>query len=504
MRRESRRVTRRDFVRAAGAMGVAWVTCPQIIRGGTPPKGLATRVLGKTGVPVTTLGLGGQASLQWTPPDVDPVPIIAKAVNMGVTYLDTSNAYGASQQNFGKAFAALGLAPGRANYDERKRRGLFIASKTMLRSGRGVYPGIRNSSDGPAGSTAVDDIRRTLSQLFGDGQGNYPEGAYIDLFQIHNLTKLEEVDAIYEGLDSPDPKAERIGALAALLDFRDGANRTGLNPRGERLIRHLGITGHFSSPVLMECMQRDARGILDTLLVAVNANDRLHMSHQHNAIPVAAAKGMGIIGMKVFADGAMYGREPRWNGFGGNPSEVIRTVGSPSLPSAPLVHYCLSVPGIATNIIGIGQISDDPGHCQLEQNLRASQVAGPADSGTLREIEAMAATVRQGQTNWFQLPREPLGAPRDVALAHPPEGGREREVRLVWQTAFAADEPISHYAIYRDGAGVGTVRHAPQTGKEGFSFRDRLTDRGAHEYLVETVDAAGKRAKGPALRVEAA
>jgi hypothetical protein len=38
------------------------------------------------------------------------------------------------------------------------------------------------------------------------------------------------------------------------------------------------------------------------LLVAVNANDRLQFNMQHNVLPVAAAKNMGIIAMKVFAD----------------------------------------------------------------------------------------------------------------------------------------------------------------------------------------------------------
>ena len=54
-------------------------------------------------------------------------------------------------------------------------------------------------------------------------------GAYLDMILIHNLNTREEVDALYEGLDNPDPKAERIGALAALRDYRDGTNLTGLN-----------------------------------------------------------------------------------------------------------------------------------------------------------------------------------------------------------------------------------------------------------------------------------
>jgi aryl-alcohol dehydrogenase-like predicted oxidoreductase len=42
------------------------------------------RMFGKTGFEVTTFGLGGQASLQWTPDDVDPVSIILKAFDAGV------------------------------------------------------------------------------------------------------------------------------------------------------------------------------------------------------------------------------------------------------------------------------------------------------------------------------------------------------------------------------------------------------------------------------------
>ena len=72
---------------------------------------------------------------------------------------------------------------------------------------------------------------------------------------------------------------------------------------------------------------------------------------QHNVIPVAAAKGMGIIAMKVFADAAMYHKEPRWSR---DPNDVFRKVGTPELPSRPLIEYSLSTPGIHTLIIGIG------------------------------------------------------------------------------------------------------------------------------------------------------
>ncbi len=361
-------IERRDFLRLVGAAGLGLLCGPTALAASAQAAPM-TRPLGRTGFQVTTLGLGGQASLQWTPPDVRPEEIIIKALRLGVNYFDTSNGYAGSQLNYGRAFRALGLCPGQANYDEKLRRSVFLASKTMIRYARGSSPAVRDHSQGPRGSRAVDDLRRTLSQVFGDGQSNYPEGAYLDLFQIHNLMYAEEVDAIYEGLDAPNPTAEGIGALAALRDFRDGTNRTGLNPREERLIRHIGITGHRSSPVLMDCIQRDEEGLLDTLLVAINANDRRYFSHQYNVIPLAQARGMGIIGMKVFADGALYGKPPRWTR---SPEEVVRCVGAPALPSAPLVQYALSVPGIATVITGIGQIADAAQHCQLTQNLAAA------------------------------------------------------------------------------------------------------------------------------------
>jgi aryl-alcohol dehydrogenase-like predicted oxidoreductase len=122
---------------------------------------------------------------------------------------------------------------------------------------------------------------------------------------------------------------------------------------------------------------------------------------QHNVIPVAAAKNMGIIAMKVFADGAMYTKEAHWTR---NSDEVVRTVGSKALPSRPLIEYSLSTPGVHTAIIGTGHISDDPSQCQLEQNLSAAQVEPTALSAVdRRDVEKMAAMVKEGKTNYFQL-----------------------------------------------------------------------------------------------------
>lgn len=472
---------------------------PFVASAQTRSKKLLKREMGRLHFETTTLGLGGQASLQWTPPDVDPTRILLKAFHLGINYFDTSNVYGPSQLNYGKAFRELHLIPGEPGYNQALRESFFLTSKTGLRWAKGAIqkPNLRNFTNGAAGSGTVDDVKRTLSQIFGDGQGNYPMGAYLNMVLCHSLDSLEDVDALYTGLDKPDPQAEHIGALAALRDLRDGTNLTGLNPKEEKLIRHVGFSGHSSPPVMMEMLQRDQGNLLDGMLVAINANDRLNFNMQYNVIPVAAARNMGLIGMKTFADGSMYGKTPM---FSNNPSHVIRTVGSATLPSHPLVQYTLTTPGIHTVIIGTGQIDDDPKNCQMEQNLLAAQIAPNGLSvSDRRAIERTTSMVQDGKTNYFQLPHQDLTPPRDVVVAQAPSGG-QRAVKLTWQTAYAGDEPISHYEISRDGEKIGRVAHHPQTDKVPFLFEDKKAGENAHKYEIATVDVVGRRAsKGDLL-----
>ncbi len=492
---------RRQFIKitAAAAAGMAIVPGYGFVtnRVMNPVK----RSFGKLDFEVTSMGLGGQASLQWTPDDVDPVKIILKAFSKGINYFDTSNVYGPSQVNYGKAFRELGLDPSRSGYKKSLRNSIFLTTKTHLRFAKGGEntPGVSSGTNGAAGSHTVDDVRRSLSQMFGDGQGNYPAGAYLDMVLMHNLNTMQEVDALYEGLYDTDPKAERIGALAALRDFRDGTNLTGLNPKEEKLIRHIGFSGHFSPPVMVEMIQRDQTNLLDAMLIAINANDRMHFNMQHNVIPVAAAKNMGVIGMKVFADGAMYSKEAHWTR---GPAEVVRAIGSPELPSRNLIGYTLTTPGVHTAIIGIGQISNDPALCQLEQNLSAAQIKeNEMSAADRKEVENKARAVKEGRTNYFQEPDKGITAPGDVK-ATPKNNGDERLVELNWSTAFAGDMPLKSYEIWRDGNPISTLNFRPQISKKPYSFVDSASGKTSHEYMVVAIDFAGRTAASEPLRVE--
>ena len=492
-------IPRRRFLKTSAVTLAGCAVAPYLSCGKVAVADPMKRVLGRTGFEVTTLGLGGQASLQWTPEGIDPVAIILKAHQLGLNYFDTSNVYGPSPVNYGKAFRALNLVPGMSSYEERRRRGIHFASKSMVRHAKGSSPGVRDATEGPAGSGTIDDLRRTLTLVFGNGQGGYADNAYLDIFFIHNLTTLAEVDAIYQGVQEPDPSADVIGALAALRDYRDGTNLTGLNPNEEKRIRHIGISGHFSSPVLMECLQRDeSDDLIDAMLIAINANDRRYLSHQYNAIPVARAKNVGIVAMKVFADGAMYTKEAHWSR---TPEDVVLTVGDAQVPSRSLIEYSLSTPGVATAIIGTGKTSSDPRDCQLEQNLSAAQIqAGSFGDADRKEIEDLARRAKNGETNWFQVSSQPLGAPREPAV-EVVQRDDHRVARLTWQTAYAADAPISYYQILRDGDEVGRVEHRPQTTKVPFEFEDSV-EAPSVGYKVVTVDAAGKTAETGDLRLQ--
>jgi hypothetical protein len=205
--------------------------------------------------------------------------------------------------------------------------------------------------------------------------------------------------------------------------------------------------------------------------------------------------------MKVFADGAMYTKPANWTN---KPEQVVRTVGSAALPSRPLVEYSLSIPGIHTAIIGTAQIDADPKSCQLMQNLAAAQIAvGALSAADRRAIEATTASVKDGKTNYFQLPAAGLTAPREASAKQEMRDGK-RVVSLEWQTAYAGDQPIARYEIYRDKQKLGQVAYRPQVSLKPILFEDRGGDKAARTYRIETVDASGRTAATEDLQVAAA
>jgi len=435
--------SRRELLRALPAAGLASSRRLQAEISAQ----LTHRLLGRTGRWVTPLGLGGMGALMYPVPGMDMPDIVVRAVELGINYLDTANAYGPSQGYYGEAFRRLRLVLTDPAYDAGLRERLYIATKTLRRYA------LNRASSTP---TAIEELKLSLTQLFGDGKGYIPEGAYLDCMQIHDLYRMEEVDPIYEGLDRREERPARIGALAGLLDYRDGTNLTGLNPERRHYLRHIGISSHQSSAVLMNVLQRDELNIIDTLLTAVNPNDRRYCSHQHNVIPLALARGLGVIAMKALAGGVFYGGPKR---FSSTYQDLILTTGKAgAVSSTDLVRYAVSAPGVSCLLTGIGRIDrENPEADQLAVNLKAAlgDVASPAER---RRIEDEVADRHGVDNNDHFQERRGLVQPTEVRLER--DGDR---VAVRWNAALAAGEPIRSYNVYVGDRQILSLPFRPQT-----------------------------------------
>jgi hypothetical protein len=287
--------------------------------------------------------------------------------------------------------------------------------------------------------------------------------------------------------------------------LREGTNKTGCNPKQEKLVKHIGISGHWNTAAHIYAIQRDYFRILDTLLVAINPSDCHYLGHRFNAIAAASAADMGIIGMKLFADAAFYHKDVR---FSNNFSDVYHEIGSLKLPSQDLIRYALSVAGINTVIIGIGHIDQDPNRCQLEQNLKAAQLEKPLPPDELEAIEGKVRAAGKEQANsYFQRKYIGLTAPRNAGLEADmagPNFGRIA-VRVSWDTAYAGKFPIERYDIMFDDKLVASIPHHPQITPRRFYYEmifNKDQKPAIHRCLVRTVDSGGETADSSLLSID--
>jgi len=268
------------------------------------------RKLGKTDKSVTILGLGGQGSLETQGTEKNCIEIIQRAFELGITYADTSPIYGdgSSEKYYGEAMGSW-------------RKKIFLASKTDIRDRDG----------------SLKEIEGSLKRLKTD---------YLDLWQIHHLDTIEEVNQI----------TKKGGALEALIQMHE-----------EGVIRHLGITGHSHPPVLLEMMKRHN---FDTVLCPVNIGDRsMNPPFIDTVVREAHQRHMGVIGMKVLAQGYVFhpkGATTVWE---------------------PLV-YAMSQP-VSTIILGIDTIA------QLEECVAIARGFRPMSRQAMAELENLTKPHRR-------------------------------------------------------------------------------------------------------------
>src|SRR5258708_37900362 len=114
-------ISRREFLEATAIGGV---TAGPLAAAKTGKTGLPARVLGKTGARVSILAMGGGSRFLMYRQDDQAVEAVQKALDLGITYIDTADDYSnhLSERRIGMALKG-------------RRNGIFLATKLSNRDG---------------------------------------------------------------------------------------------------------------------------------------------------------------------------------------------------------------------------------------------------------------------------------------------------------------------------------------------------------------------------------
>ncbi len=201
---------------------------------------LPTRSLGKTGVQVTILGLGGEGVLRTFGYEKEARAMVEAALAAGITYFESARAYSGSEAYLG-------------NILNGHRDRIFLTSKSHGRSRK----------------EAEEHLATTLRNLQTD---------HLDLWQVHDVRTRRDLEA----LSAPG------GALSVFRWARE-----------EGYARFIGVTGHHDPAILRQALELYD---FDTVLLPVNPAEP-HLQSFLPLAREALDQGMGVIGMKVLARG---------------------------------------------------------------------------------------------------------------------------------------------------------------------------------------------------------
>jgi aryl-alcohol dehydrogenase-like predicted oxidoreductase len=246
---EKRNVTRREFVRdSAAALTASLVVRPSLAAAGKEFQGsslnnqetVPRRPLGKTGVEVSALGVGGY-HLGEIREEQESTELIARAMDAGINFFDNCWEYhgGISEERMGVAL--------KGNRDK-----AFVMTKVC--------------SHGRTKDVAMKQLEESLRRLRTD---------HLDLWQIHEVVYYNDPDLIF----APN------GAAEALLAAKQQGK-----------VRFIGFTGHKHPAIHLKVLSHDFP--FDTVQMPLNALDATFRSFEQQVLPEANKRGLGVLGMK--------------------------------------------------------------------------------------------------------------------------------------------------------------------------------------------------------------
>jgi aryl-alcohol dehydrogenase-like predicted oxidoreductase len=310
---------------------------------------LPTRILGRTGLPVTTLGFGalelrGMVAGVGRPlTPGEPERILNAVLDAGLNYIDVAVDYGEAEAHIGRCLA-------------HRRQAFFLASKCGCpldvsrfapheRTRFGVpLPRLHDYSR----QNIIAGVEQSLRRLRTD---------YLDVVQLH----FSPARAVLE----------QEGAIATLRDLQRAGK-----------IRFLGC-----SSILPHLTEHIAMGVFDVLQIPYSA-----LQPEHEAAILAAARaGAGIVirgGVARGAPGAGQGAADVWQLWEqAHLDDLLEGMSA----TAFLLRFTLTNPAMHTTIVG----TLNPAH--LHENV-AAVVQGPLPMAVYHEARRRLAAVRARPT----------------------------------------------------------------------------------------------------------
>jgi len=318
-------LSRRDFLQTtAGLMagaGAALAEWDPVLAGQEEsPAGLPRRPLGKTGEKVSIIGIGGWHA--GSIPEREGIALMHEAIDEGVTFFDNAWDYhmGGSEEVMGKALASEG-----------RRNKVFLMTKDCARD----YEGSLKHLD--------DSLRRLRTD-------------HLDLWQFHEINYPQDPDWLFER-----------GAIKAALEAKKAGK-----------VRFIGFTGHKDIDIHLRLISKPFAW--DAVQMPINILDAHYRSFQKKVMPECNRRGIGVIGMKALACGAI-------------PKEL-------GLSAADCRRYALSQP-ISTLVCGMTSREN------LRQDVGVARGFRPMKSGDAEALLAKtAAAGDRGQYERFKTTRQ--------------------------------------------------------------------------------------------------
>ena len=240
-------ITRREFIEKTTLTVASAAALPGLAGEATAAAALPRRTLGRTGAEVSILAFGCGSRFLMYKEEEEALRILNRAIDLGITYLDTAVAYGngLSETRVGKVLKA-------------RRREVWLATKV---------PSSARTRD-----AALREVEKSLKRLQTDR---------LDLLHLHSLTDEADLAKI----EAPD------GALKALYELRS-----------QKVTRAIGMSSHTDGAVMAKAIERHD---LDCVQMAMNPSQA--GDFEKLALPAANRKRLGVILMKVTAQEKLLG-----------------------------------------------------------------------------------------------------------------------------------------------------------------------------------------------------